>query len=153
MCKYIFLDSTPLGLLSTPEVKRPSKEVLAIRQWAIRLDRAGCELIVPEITDYEIRRELLRANKPSSIAELNGLKSKFLFLPLTSAAMLKAAALWAESRQSGQPTGHAENIDVDVILAAQALTSGLPLDEIVVATTNVRHLTQFVYAELWQNIA
>ena len=37
-----------------------------------------------------------------------------------------------------------------MILAAQALTLGAPA--VVVATTNVGHLTRFVSAELWQNV-
>lgn len=123
-----------------------------MRQWAEDCDRAGFRFIICEVIDYEIRRELLRANKLKSIAELDKLKSEHTYFPITTAAMLKAAELWAKSRQQGQLTAHEENIDVDVILAAQVITSGLPQSDIVVATANLRHLTQFVSAELWQNI-
>jgi hypothetical protein len=37
-----------------------------------------------------------------------------------------------------------------MILAAQAVTLGKP--NVVVATTNVGHLTRFVDADLWNNI-
>jgi hypothetical protein len=37
-----------------------------------------------------------------------------------------------------------------MVLAAQALTLGEP--DVVVATTNIGHLSRFVPAELWQDI-
>jgi hypothetical protein len=40
-----------------------------------------------------------------------------------------------------------------VILAAQALTLDVPGPELVIATTNLGHLSQFVTADLWANIA
>jgi len=66
--------------------------------------------------------------------------------------MLLAAQLWAEARKRGQPTASADALDGDVILAAQALTSGFSPQDIVVATTNVGHLSQFVEAALWTSI-
>jgi hypothetical protein len=41
-------------------------------------------------------------------------------------------------------------LDADVVLAAQALTLGAA--PVVIATSNVGHLSRFVPAELWQNI-
>ena len=64
--------------------------------------------------------------------------------------MRKAAELSALARQQGQPTAGDNTINADMILAAQALTLGAPA--VVVATTNVGHLTRFVSAELWQNV-
>jgi predicted nucleic acid-binding protein len=78
--------------------------------------------------------------------------SRLTYLPLTTVAMLKAAELWATVRQQGKPTSHDQNIDVDVILAAQALTLGISLSTIVVATVNTRHLRLFVPADEWTNI-
>ena len=115
-------------------------------------DAAGHRIIIPEIIDYEVRRELLRSGKTASVAELDNLKAVFTYLPLTTAAILEAAELWAQTRQQGQPTAHDENIDVDVILAAQALTFGVSVDDLVVATVNPRHLSHFVTADLWTNI-
>ena len=68
-----------------------------------------------------------------------------------SAAMRQAAELWAQARQQGQPTAGDNTIDADMILAAQALTLGTP--NVVVATTNVGHLSRFVPAEPWQNVS
>jgi predicted nucleic acid-binding protein len=152
MPKHILLDSAPLSLLATPIKRATPATVKAIRQWAIACDTAGHQIIVPEITDYEVRRELLRSRKTAAIAELDRLKVDFAYLPLTTAAMLKAADLWAQTRQAGLPTSHDENIDVDAILAAQALMLGVPVTDLVVATANVRHLARFVTADLWANI-
>ena len=66
--------------------------------------------------------------------------------------MLLAADLWASSRQSGLPTGDPKKLDIDVILAAQALTLGIPASEVIVATSNVSHISRFVPADLWNNI-
>ncbi len=66
--------------------------------------------------------------------------------------MLKAAELWAQTRQAGKPTSHDENIDIDILLAAQVLTSEYLLSDTIVATSNLRHLSLFVPADLWMNI-
>ena len=68
--------------------------------------------------------------------------------------MLRAADLWAKSRNSGQATGSPLKLEIDVILAAQALTAQIPVgDDIIVATDNVGHLSRFVTADLWNNIS
>ena len=51
--------------------------------------------------DYEVRRELLRARKAEGLARLDALEEALEYLPLTSAAMRRAAELWAEARQQG----------------------------------------------------
>jgi len=143
----VLLDAGPLGLLAHPH---HPPQVTACRQWAAALQAAGRRIIVPEIADYEVRRELLRAGKPLGLALLDALAGQLEYLPLTTAAMRKAAELWALARQQGQPTAADAAIDADVILAAQALTLGSP--DVVIATTNVGHLARFVPAEFWQNI-
>lgn len=65
--------------------------------------------------------------------------------------MRQSAQLWAQARQQGQPTAGDKTIDGDMILVAQAMTLAVP--DIVIATTNVGHLSRFIAAELWQNIA
>jgi len=147
--KHILLDSSPLGTLSNPA---QTPEVIAITLWAADCDDAGHKLYVPEVIDYEIRRELLRAGKLAGIAKLNALKASLIYLPLTTEIMLLAADLWAQSRQRGQPTGDPKKLDIDVILASQALLLGVPPLDLIVATTNVGHLSQFVPAALWTDI-
>jgi hypothetical protein len=64
----LLLDAGPLGLLSNPN--RP-RQTVSCRQWLTALRAANRRILVPEITDYEVRRELLRANKPLGIALLD----------------------------------------------------------------------------------
>jgi predicted nucleic acid-binding protein len=148
--RHIVLDSSPLSALSLPAI---SAGAVAITQWSRSCLAAGHRIYVPEVIDYELRRELVRAGKTVSIAELNGLKSTFRYLPITTSAMLRAADIWAQSRNSGQATGDPKRLDIDVILAAQALTLAVPASDIVVATENIGHLSRFVAADLWSNIA
>ena len=146
---HVLLDSSPLALLCSPA---RSPEVIAIAQWATFCLAAGHRLYVPEVIDYELRRELLRAGKTSSVLRLNGLKTTFNYLPLTTEAMLQAADLWAQSRRAGIPTSDPKKLDIDVILAAQAKTLAVPAADIIVATANVAHISRFVSADLWTNI-
>lgn len=52
---------------------------------------AGAAVLVPEIADYEIRRELLRAGKTRSVTVLDQYKASLGYVPLTTEAMLQAA--------------------------------------------------------------
>jgi predicted nucleic acid-binding protein len=124
--------------------------ILECKRWLRSLRERGVKVILPEIIDYKLRRELIRANRTKGIARLNRLAMTVEYLPLTTVAMRQAAQFWAQARQQGQPTAGDKNIDADVILAAQAATFSHP--GIVIATTNVRHLARFVPADLWQNI-
>ncbi|MBE8990675.1 nuclease [Nostoc sp. LEGE 12450] len=147
MSQVILLDSGPLGLVTNPKL---SSESLACTQWLQLLVSSGSRVIIPEIADYEVRRELLRANKVKGIARLDELSQLLEYLPITTTAMRQAALFWAQARQQGQPTAGDKTIDGDIILVAQALT--LSVADVVIATTNVGHLSRFVAADLWQNI-
>jgi predicted nucleic acid-binding protein len=147
--RAIVLDTGPLGLLANPKA---SADGLACRQWARNHLAAGVEVFLPEITDYEVRRELLQARLPKSIAVLNTLQTELDYLILTTPVMRRAAELWAEVRQAGRPTADRHALDGDVILAAQALALGYASGEVVVATTNIGHISRFVDARHWQDI-
>jgi predicted nucleic acid-binding protein len=108
--------------------------------------------MLPEIADYEVRRELLRANKLMGIQRLDELKAILTYRPLTTETMLKAAEFWAEARRRGRPTADPKALDGDVILAAQAVLVADEGNEVIVATTNVEHLSQFVDAREWRVI-
>lgn len=146
MRQIVLLDSSPLGLLSHPR-KHPE-----IKAWVQALLTAGFVVRVPEIADYEIRRELLRAGKTAGVQRLNVLKSMLGYVPITTETMLKAAELWAQARQQGQPTADDRALDGDVILAAQALEIRDLGYEVVIATSNVKHLSRFVAAQNWEEI-
>ena len=66
--------------------------------------------------------------------------------------MLKASQLWAKARNRGTPTTSPEALDGDVLLAAQALLAAEAGNEVIVATTNVKHLSQFVDIREWRKI-
>ena len=105
---------------------------------------------MPEIVDYEHRRALLHRDAFRQVERLNDFKRVFGYEPLTTEVMLAAAELWADARKRGVPTETERELDVDVILAAQA--KSLEGDEVIVATTNPRHLSRFVDAYPWQEI-
>src|SRR5487761_1134952 len=136
MPDVVLLDAGPLGIASHP---RPTPEILA---WMSRLFAAGVELLVPEIADDEVRRELLRANRLRGIKRLDELKATLGYLPITTNAMLRAAELWADVRRRGKPTASDPALDADVILAAQA--QGIVGKDVVVASSNAKHLGRFV---------
>jgi hypothetical protein len=145
--RVVVLDSTPLGLLADPR-QRPNP--VACRHWALALLAAGHRVIMPEIADYEIRRELLRARRSSSVSELDSLRSWIEYLPIATRAMKRAAELWALARQTGRQTAGNNTIDADMILIAQAESLADP--NTIIATTNVGHLSSFFPADLWTKI-
>ncbi len=140
----LLLDTGPLGLITNP---RASEKTLECYHWLESMIINGIHVYMPEISDYEVRRELLRADKKEGISRLDILKKTIRYLPITTPVMLKAAELWAQARKSGQPTADPKALDCDVILAAQALiVNG------IVATENVGHLSRFVEARIWREI-
>ena len=147
MNPVIVLDSGPLSLLANPN---RTGLTIPCRAWLQALLANNRRVIVPEIADYEVRRELIRASKSMSLVKLNVLSARLEYLPLTTTAMRLAADIWALARQTGQPTAGDNTIDGDVILAAQTLSLGI--SDIVVATSNIGHLSRFVPAEMWQRI-
>jgi len=144
------LDSGPLGLLSNPLA---NPEAVRCHAWLDALIDNGHRVLTSEICDYEVRRELLRANRPQSIARLDDLMLQVDILPINRRTMLRAAELWAEARRRGRPTADPAALDADVILAAQAELFAESIRELVeVVTTNARHLQQFVETRRWQEI-
>lgn len=149
MSKLILLDSGPLGIASNT---RASETTLAFNRWLYGQTVNGVVICVPEVSDYEVRRELIRARRPKSLTKLDTMGQRFLFLPITTTVMRRAAVLWAKARDMGKPTADALSLDADMILAAQADLLMEDGDEVVIATGNVGHLSLFVPAENWQNI-
>jgi predicted nucleic acid-binding protein len=149
MNRIVVLDTGPLSLVTNP---RASAETFRCNQWMQGLLRVGFDVAIPEIADYELRRELLRADKKKGVARLDQLKATILYLPITTGAMLKAAEFWADARKQGIQTADDKALDGDVILAAQAALLQNQSSTVVVATTNVKHLSLFVSAELWDQI-
>ena len=145
------MDASPLGLVTNPRATEINEEC---RRWLSGVLDGGALVVIPEIADYEVRRELLRGYKTAGLSRLDILKSdpSFLYLPLNTAAMLQAATFWASARQRGSPTADDKALDADVILAAQVSVFRRDEDRVVVATSNPVHLRLFVAAERWQDI-
>ena len=62
--------------------------------------------------------------------------------------------LWARASNEGLTTRDDKNIDVDIIISAQyqILEEEYPGQRVVVATTNLKHLSRFCDAARWQDI-
>ena len=150
MSRIILLDAGPLGILANPSL---SALAFQCRNWADALLAQGDQLMISEVADYEVRRELLRAGKTKSIARLDLLKTSLLYLPINTATMLKAAEFWAQARQMGKPTAHHLRLDADMILVAQAALLIEDGDGVIIATSNVSHLSLFAPAFIWQDIS
>jgi len=144
--RTVLLDACVVG-----ELVHPRGDV-ALAVWVAALLSRRTRVLVPEIADYELRRKLLHIGSLSSVERLARLEESAGYLPLTTAAMLRAAELWAEARRRGRPTAPDEALDADMILAAQASTCPPEFGDVVVATTNPKHLSLFVDARRWEEI-
>jgi predicted nucleic acid-binding protein len=149
MNRLILLDSGRLGMVTNPKAKGLP---LACQQWLKTLLKRGERFAIPEIADYEVRRELLRANLLKSVRRLDHLTQTLEYIPIQTDTMLLAASLWAEVRKRGQPTADPKALDGDVILAAQAQILANETAEVIIATTNVGHLIRFATVLNWQDI-
>ena len=116
-------------------------------------------VVVPEVADYEVRRELILARLELSLARLASVRAAARFEPITSEIMLAAARIWADARAMGRPMAARERLDGDAILLATArsLAASQPRSlagegTVMIATTNVRHLAHFANARLWSDI-
>jgi len=77
----VLLDSEPLGLATNP---KNSPEAEACRAWLRGLPHAGHLPLVPEIVDYEVRRELRLHGKTRGLQNLDALAAPGRYLPLTT---------------------------------------------------------------------
>ncbi len=112
------------------------------KQWA-----DGAIIVIPAIIDYEVRRELNRKRSSDALKRLDLLYARFVrYLPISQAAMNRAAGLWAEARMPGRanPTADDRGLDGDVILSAQALEFCSDSDDWQIVTENVDHIARYV---------
>lgn len=141
----LLLDAGPLGLVVHPR-SQPG-----FMEWFAALRAREVPMIVPEIADYEVRRELIRMRRTKSLATLDRLCRELEYAPITTPIMRRAAALWAEARQQGRPTASDAALDADVILAATALELRAAGEDPLVITTNEAHLARYIAASTWQS--
>jgi predicted nucleic acid-binding protein len=126
------------------------------REWMFLEWANGAMIVIPEMADYEVRRSLILAGSDKGVARLEDLyRHPARYLPISTAAMRKAAQLWADARRRGQPTARDQAIDADVIIAAQAIAFCSDADDWLVATENVADLSRYVgdRARSWKTIA
>jgi predicted nucleic acid-binding protein len=140
VARLIFLDSESLGLASQARGK-PRAD--ACRAWLQGLEMAGERILVPEIVDDEVRRELVRVGATAGLRRLDGLLARFPLLPLDRPALLRAAELWALVRRAGVPTADPHALDADAILVGQAFTATGTGNVATIATSNPGHLARF----------
>jgi hypothetical protein len=132
---------------------KSSPENEACKNWLASLAYNGAEVMISEIGDYEVRRELLRAGKERGPGRLDALNGMLGYAPITTPVMLKAAEFWAVARKMGRQSADDASLDADMILVAQAGALVREGDETVIATTNVRHLALFASARMWREIS
>lgn len=141
MSKRIVLDTGPLGRIAHPQ---PNSEIVS---WLHAMLDSRATVFIPEIADYELRRNFLLEGLTASVRRLDQLRDILIYIPISSAAMREAADFWAMARKQGRTTAPLEALDGDVILAAQAHEVGA-----IVATENVGHLGLFVETHDWRDI-
>jgi hypothetical protein len=145
----VLLDAGPLSLVTNP---KGSDESRRCKAWLAELVAGGVQIMVPEGADYEVRRELIRAGRRGGLDRLDNLARRAGFLPVTTAVWHRAAELWAQARNEGYATADDSALDCDVILAAQALLVAEDGFEVIIATSNVAHLSRFADAREWETI-
>jgi hypothetical protein len=151
----VFIDSGVLGILANPN---KVGEISDCEQWLYRLLSQGVYICSSDLCDYEVRRNLiLETNKKphlNSINNLDELRELITFLPVSASLLTQAASLWAKARIRGMPTANDKNLDVDIIICTQwqMLKEEFPNRYIVIATTNVKHLSRFAVALSWKDI-
>lgn len=140
MPRIILLDAGPLGLAAQSDRVFEARRCQAILAtlWGL-----GHQILVPEVADYEVRRELLRGGLVAGLGRLDRLKDRFGVAAMTPEAWLRAAELWATVRRSGQPTADEAGLDGDCLLAGLAAALGQGGGQVVIATDNLRHFRRF----------
>ena len=114
---------------------------------------AGVSILIPAVIDYEVRRELVRIGATANSQAWKDCGSGSPSCGL-GGGVVCAAEFWALSRRMGLPTGSDAALDADAILAGCAATVGRPGDEVVIASSNLRHLSRFpgIDAREWTSI-
>lgn len=117
----ILLDSGLVGLaISAPRGRDPEadREGRASREWYVATAGTSHRFAIAAVTQYEVRRELLRINAAAKLGRLEKLTQGTIAAETTAMVWDRAGALWAMTRQRGRPTANPDALDGDAILAA-----------------------------------
>jgi predicted nucleic acid-binding protein len=134
----LLLDTSVLGRICHP------RKHLDVRAWFLHA-LVDHEMLLPEVADYELRRELLRLDSKRSIHRLDELTREIQYVPMTTATWRSAAKLWAEQRRAGRPTG--DGLDADLLIATQAREEAA-----AVVTLNEKHFVGLVDVYSWTSV-
>lgn len=146
----VVLDASPLGLLTNTNSENP--EAIKCAEWLKSLLEKEISVCVPEIADYEIRRSLLKIDSVKAISRLDDLNSVLIYQPITTDSMREASKYWAKARKMGKPTADDKSLDADMILIGQVTTLWHDNDEVIIATSNIKHIDLFADARQWKDI-
>jgi predicted nucleic acid-binding protein len=155
----VFLDTNILGLITNRNTAFDESQ--QCKKWFETLLIRGVRIVTSDICDYEVRRGLIssaiRSGQVSpGIGSLDSLRIDGLleFLPVSTETLDLAANLWARASNEGLTTRDDKNIDVDIIISAQyrILEAEYSGQRVIVATTNLKHLSRFCDAARWQDI-
>ena len=147
----VFLDSGIVySLVNTSKVK----EVVDCQEWFFSLLSKGVLIVSSAICEYEVKRELIRRNKIEELNNLTELKQWLNFIKVDDKVLDLAAKNWAKARNMGIPSADDKRLDADMIICStwQLLQEKWTGRYVVIATNNVKHLSRFANAEIWQNI-
>lgn len=150
MTATVLLDAGPLGLVTNTNPRNP--EAVQCAQWLQSLLSSGIRVCIPEVSDYEVRRSLIKIDSKNSINKLDQLNSVLDYQPITTLAMHQAAEFWARARKQGNPTADDKALDGDMVLVGQASEILQKGDSVIIATTNVKHIELFMDARQWNDI-
>jgi hypothetical protein len=162
----VFLDTNVLGLLAkqTKSFDDSSDESYQVEQWFYGLLSRGVRVVTSTLCDYEFRRGLLepsdKANELAALAPgliaLDSLADTGMleFISVSREDAILAAQMWIDAQAEGRPTSDKQNIDVDVIISAQCLIlqKENPGRKVIMATTNIKHISRYCEAANWRDI-
>lgn len=134
MSRFLLLDSAPLELLTHPQ---RSDKVAAITEWL-----SWCILSARAASST---KDLWHCSTDAFVGATPG-----RYLPLSDEAPAGSRTL-GESKATRPTNSRPLALDIDVT-AAQALSFGPAPGDVIIATTNAKHLSQFVTARDWQEI-
>ena len=137
MTGLIILDSAPLGHICNSRNRNDYKK---LKDFVKSLSFSIC---VPEIIDYELRRNLELEGLRKSVNLLSQFQRRDQILRLESQDLIEAAELWAWCRRRGKPTTENRGLDIDVILVAQSLSQLSRFDKVVILTVDIGDLSVF----------
>jgi predicted nucleic acid-binding protein len=151
----ILLDSGVIGNICNPNASSLRHQ---LDNWLFGSMARGAYIVSSTICDFEVRRSLrlseIQGSSITGIPNLDSLNNTIDFISVDLEITRLAADLWAVARRNGIPTAANEKLDADLIICAtcQSLEENNPGRTVIVATTNVKHLSRFVTAATWQEI-